>query len=97
MSVSFWFPDYIDPRFAVSLNNTNAGWLLRLAHIDHDPDCPSGEITPEELWELVYNLEQFILEHRADEDIVYYHLRNLNKFSRLLGFADSSGCTLSFG
>lgn len=97
MSINFWFPDYHNPRLAVNLNTTNACWLLRLAHIDYDPNCLAGDISPDELWELVYNLEQFILDHRSEDNIVYYHLRNLSKFSRLLGFAESSGLPLRYG
>jgi hypothetical protein len=96
MSVSFWFPDYRSPRFEANLNTSNANWVLGLAEIDHDPNAPVGELSPEDLRGLVYNLEQFIIGY-PDNMWHYANVRYLVIFSRLLGFAESSGLPLRFG
>ena len=96
MSVSFWFEDYLSPEFEYSLNNVNASRVLKLAHIDHDPSDPYGKLSPDDIFNIVYNLECYILDHRDDPNLWLY-VKYLRMFSKLEGCARSNGLTATYG
>lgn len=99
MSVTFYFKELKElntPMLDISLANTSATWLLRLAQIDHDPECPAGVISREKLFDLCYLLEQYIIGHPGNVRQIY-HIHNLARFNRLLGTAEVMGWNLYFG
>jgi len=94
MSVTFYFPDYQNPQLEMNVSNANACHLFRIAELSYSDDL-CGKMSPDELHSMVYNLEQFILDHRNSSHL-WRFTRYLMILSRMHGFAVGSGLSIAY-
>lgn len=66
MSVTF---SVLHPELDMTVANANAEKFLQLAHKDYDPEYLHGDLTKDEVFRLVYNLQSLI--ENADRDGYY--------------------------
>ena len=96
MSVTFYIPG---SRYDTELNvsNSNAVHLLRIGRLYHTDELV-GDISPTDMMGFLYNVEQFILDHRYDKsfDTIRF-LKYLIKLSTLTGIAVETQKNVSYG
>jgi len=95
MSVTFFVPDYRNSGFELNVNNGNAGHLLRIGRV-YDDGQLLGSFSPNEMASLIYNLREFILDHRNSPDMVRF-TGYLVKLSVLQGIALAKQSPVAYG
>lgn len=95
MSVTFFVPDYRNSSYELNVNNGNAGHLLRVGRILDDGQL-LGSLSTSEMASLIYNLREFVLDHRNSPDMVRF-TGYLVKLSILHGIALATNSRIAYG